>query len=155
MSRQIPLDQPLTDEDRRYLQDRGRTDLINFLDNEFPTEPTSDSFLGTQHPEALSVHLEGSGVTAAMPTLTPQTGMSAPSPEPVVVEPVAPSVAPAATDSSDEDEGDNYDDAEAWTYQELQEEVKIRKRNGAPNLPALNSSRDVLIAFLREDDKRG
>lgn len=40
MSRDIPQDQPLTDEDRQYLQDRGSwgTDLIRRIDENFPAE---------------------------------------------------------------------------------------------------------------------
>lgn len=139
MSRQIPMDQPLTAEDREYLETRGRDDLIAFIDQTF-SAPNDDN-LGTQSPAAVSATLGESQASGQVPTLTPQTGLSADSAE-------------GTGDGADGADRANYDDATAWSYDDLKAEVAERKEAGAEDAPALNASRETFVAWLFEDDAR-
>lgn len=143
MSRQIPLDRPLSDEDREYLVSRGRDDLIARLDQDFgdaEAPVVNDSNLGHQSPAAQSPALAENGEQPQVPTLTPQTGLSA----------------EQADGSGDQGNAEraNYDDPAAWSYDDLKAEVKERKDDGAEDAPALNSPREVLVAWLFEDDAK-
>lgn len=50
MSRDVPVDQPLSDEDREYLHTRGYHDMVDRIDRDFPgggtpSEVTNESFV--------------------------------------------------------------------------------------------------------------
>lgn len=51
--------------------------------------------------------------------------------------------------TGDDEDGDNYDDEDVWSYADLKEEVKGRESIDIP----LNSKREELIAALRADDE--
>lgn len=55
MSRKVPLDQPLSDEDRAYLQMRGDEGLITRLDQQFPPQ---DAEADEEEEEAEEADLE-------------------------------------------------------------------------------------------------
>lgn len=139
MSRQIDLSQPLSDEDRQYLLDRGRLRDIAIADGENPPVPlpadsVADAF--GQHPEATDA----------------TRGQNPEHPEGQQAQPNANLASPATEHQKAEgDEPDNYDDEEAWPYEDLKEEIKERD---ADDKPALNSKREDLISWLRMDDAR-
>jgi hypothetical protein len=53
-------------------------------------------------------------------------------------------------------DADDYDDEEAWSYEELKAEVKERRdaMGDESDAPALNSSRAELVSWLRMDNAR-
>lgn len=55
---------------------------------------------------------------------------------------------------SEDELEDNYDDESEWSYEDIKAEVKDRRDAGAEGAPALNSSRETLVEWLREDDAR-
>lgn len=141
MSRQIDLTKPLSDEDREYLLARNRKRDVALADaNAKGQEPPAESAIPDDS-------LEGS--TDRSPAAIPANaaaqnalGVQAPGSQ---------SLASPATahQVGDEEHEDNYDDTEAWSYEEIKDEVKSRNSDSAP---ALNSSREDLVAWLRKDD---
>lgn len=138
MSRNIDLTKPLSDEDRAYLEARGRHRDIALADGEDHSNTPDDSI---------------TGATDQPPTPTPAATASQNADD-------GSSTAPdGSADSGDgsvatepEAEEDNYDDESAWSYEDLKDEVRARKEAGVEGTPALNSSRDDIIEWLREDD---
>ena len=148
MSRQIDLTQPLSDEDRQYLQDRGRLRDIQTADaNANGTEPPSslpDDSLAASTERSPSAQPASVGAQTAGPAATADTNQSAD-----LASPATDHTADTAEGGEPESE-DNYDDESAWSYKDLQGEVSERE---AEDKPALNSSRVDLIAWLRQDDE--
>jgi hypothetical protein len=140
MSRNIDLTKPLSDEDRDYLLARARHREIALADaNAAGTTPEpslpDDSLTGSTprspdaQPASVGAQNAASGGTADNPLASPATDHTA--------------------DGSDEPQ-DNYDDTEAWSYEDIKSEVSDRESDDSP---ALNSSRADLIAWLRKDDQ--
>lgn len=166
MSRSIDLSKKLSAEDREYLLTRGRNDLINANDEQFgssSSEPTpiddgntgdvdpfkaddgSDALTGASPDETLPTQIariEAQGVS--------DLGDENKDPDNAVTTTHEPSQqeGDGLKASGDDEDGDNYDDAEVWSYDDLKEEVKGRESIDIP----LNSKRDELVAALRKDD---
>lgn len=56
MTRQVPRDRPLSDEDREYLHSRGYHDQVDAIDQDFPggdtpSEVTDQSFVDDDEPD--------------------------------------------------------------------------------------------------------
>ena len=130
MSRKVDLSKPLSDDDRQYLSDRCRWDDLREADANHPVPVERD------------------------PNTTPSSQDTSPAPQPadkgtqtaeLPTKPLTTDSVPAQADPGDEDV-DNYDDAEVWSYHDLQEEAKERKDVSAAG------SREDIVARLREDD---
>jgi hypothetical protein len=134
MSREIDLSKPLSDEDRQYLLDRNRLADIRRADGEDvpPGELPDDSIqsMWPNDPRA----------TGAVPVTDLP---AAPLPGQVLSGVTGQPVAPVGSEATEPE--DNYDDDDAWSYRDLQEEAKGR------NLTA-SGSREELVQRLREDD---
>lgn len=139
MSRNIDLTQPLSDEDRQYLMDRSRLRDIALADGlnppvPLPADSIADAF--GQHPDATDA----------------SAGQNAQQAEGQQAQGSQDLASPATEHQQDQEpDGDNYDDEEAWPYDDLKEEIKERD---ASDKPALNSKREDLISWLRMDDAR-
>lgn len=134
MSRQIDLTKPLSDEDRQYLTDRDRWRDIATADGaEAASVLPDDSIAGAfgQHPDAVPANAGAAPTDDAGNPLPPE----------------------GSADASADQDADNYDDDSAWSYEDLKDEVRERKEAGADDAPALNSSREDLIAWLRSNDE--
>lgn len=144
MSKQIDLSKPLSDFDRQYLVDRGRYDLIAIADDterdavaekladEAPDAPSTDSARAQQQRE-------------------PQTAPGGDNPRPLS----AGGQEQHDAGSGEEEEGDNYDDKDVWSYAELQSEIKDRNEESdraEEDKMSAAGSREELIERLRADD---
>lgn len=159
MSREIDLTKPLSDEDRKYLEDRCRWRDIAIADEGSDPGPSlpDDSIVGSQEnsPNAEPAH---AGAQNPEPVLAPEAALLVGSGTEPPTPPADgadggdatgnPDADGADTEPDDEDEGDNYDDEEAWTFQDLRTEA-----TGRPGVSAGGSRADI-IARLREDDAR-
>lgn len=162
MSRQIDLEKPLSDDDRAYLEARNDFRSIAIADanaeKRDPDPAETDPGLlravrAIPHPQDQSPETTGAAVVQR------QRGGDVP---PVV----PPAQSPLATladenaqvagtgevpeeDASDPEQAlaDNYDNEDAWSYRDLQDEAKGRSL-------AATGSREDLIARLREDDSK-
>lgn len=141
MSRKINFDAALSEEDKDFLRLNGRTMEIEVNEARFhPTDPD---------PSAGSVPTGNPGsVPGAQPA---RTGVQTAQRASAAAQPVT----DGSEASEGEDEGDNYDDETAWPYKDLQADVAERREEQGEDYsgPALNSSREDLIAWLREDDQ--
>lgn len=165
MSRQIDLSKPLSDEDRYYLETRGRNDLIEANDRNFQDDQYSavddgntgdiDRFTNDNGTDVVTQMAPGEVATTPIQALAAGQAVDTPR-EPVhqageaFGEDGDPGLSASAGSPgpANEDEGvDNYDDESVWSYKDLQEEAKSRE----PAIAA-NQSRDDLIKALREDD---
>ena len=128
MSRQIDLTQSLTDEDRQYLVDRCRWEDLRLADEEHPVPED-------RHPNTTPTAVDTP--TALNPADVGTQNAELPA-------------KPLPDDSVDAvaEWDDNYDDAGAWSYSDLQGEAKSR------NVSAAGPREDV-VARLREDDESG
>jgi hypothetical protein len=142
MSRNIDLSKPLSKSDRQWLETNGdqrRLDenayLLGKLDITEASTPDNDP---------------GSSPEAVNPSVVAQTQDQAPSADQAAL---ADLTAEQQTPEANAAEpGDNYDDEEAWSYQELVEEYKDRIEGGTEKTVALNASRADIIEALRADD---
>jgi hypothetical protein len=125
MSRQIPRDQALSDEDREYLVARGDTNMINRLDLEFGV---TDSY---QDPAAPLRGSEPSLAAASEPAGLGQSQVG------LRTDHTGAPLTPGATAAADE-----YD---ALTNEELRDELEERELSKSGN-------KQELITRLREDD---
>lgn len=137
MSREVDLTKPLSDEDREYLQNNNRlTDIAR-----------ADGKIGEDGFPLPDDSVEGSHVQSPQQT-DPSLGAVTTVPE-QPLEPGQIGVQPQSADAGDaEAPSDNYDDEDAWSYRELQEEAGKRE-----DVPA-TGSREALIEALRKDDAK-
>lgn len=166
MSRQIDLSKPLNDDDRYYLETRGRDDLIAANDRNFAeVAKVDDGNTGD-----IDQHNADNGLDVVSNfhpgevTTTPVQAVAVGQAHEVPRVPVHqandardgedPGI--SADADADEDPSDNYDDKEAWSYDDLKVEVGERKEalEDTYDGPALNASREDLISWLRKDDER-
>ena len=122
MTRQVPTDQPLSDEDRQYLKDRGQYATIEAIDREqgLEAEPSGNLGLLGSEPSLQADRQEGAGVGEAQALLYTD---------------------PTAEPNSGDDDKD-YDN---WSKAELQDELEER------GLPKSGNVAD-LVQRLRDDD---
>lgn len=166
MSRKIDLSKPLSDEDREYLLTRGRNDLIAQNDLDYKggndPKPIDDGNTGdinpfqADTPNAVSAgmtpeEMHGTPIAAVEGQNISDLGDNDKDPNKVATPPTPAPIADS------EDDGDNYDDKDVWSYEDIKEEVKGRKEALEADSkeytgPALNASREDLITWLREDD---
>lgn len=153
MSRNIDLTQPLSDEDRQYLVDRARHDDIRFADEVAEGKRDADEGISPALPAAATGTAQSASTTSpdAVPAADgAQTAAQAPTGD----QPVNPAQGAQSGDQT----GDPapWDDEEAWSYSDIQEEVRNRREEDGDDYdgPALNSSREDLVAWLDADDAK-
>lgn len=166
MSRQIDLSKPLSEEDREYLDSRGRNDLIERNDRQYGNaealyEVQNDGHTGDVDPftndEAGRI-AEGTQpmAQAANPLLTLEaqniSDLEDEDKDPNGIVSTVPEPTQQAGDAVNEggedgDYDDNYDDETVWSYADLQEEAKSREGVKA------TGKRAEIIAALRADDQ--
>ena len=147
MSRKIDLTKPLSDEDRQYLEERDMQREIAEADgtaeeiSSIPNDALGNAF--GQHPDAQPAQ-RGAAVIGDDGTPVNPDGSAA-------------SLLGFGATEDDEtsDDGDEYDDEDKYSYDDLKAEVKDRKKDLGDDYdgPALNASRDDLVAWLRSDDE--
>ena len=126
MSRQIDLTQPLTDADRQYLVDRCRWEDLRLADADHPV------------PEGRHPNTTPSAVDT--PTALSPADVGTQNAE-LPAKPL-----PESSTEAEADTEDNYDDAEVWSYSDLQAEAKSRSVSAA-------GPREDVVARLRENDE--
>lgn len=142
MSRQIDLTKKLSKDDRRWLKTNGRT--ADLALNKAYLEDNPEHITETSTPD-----LSPGAVPDAAPLPTVgQTEQPVPTPDQADLIAQTATEQPTSGDG-DQPEADNYDDEAAWSYKDLQDEVRDRNVDGSP---ALNSGRASLIEWLRADD---
>jgi hypothetical protein len=178
VSRQIDLSKKLSAEDREYLESRarhadieqnerqfGKADVPEQVNDghtgdvdPFKADDGTDLLAGT-HPGEQPVNpiqrIEAQGISDLDDEDKDPDGLVPPNSEPTrqegdgddEPEPEKSDALGARTTGNDED-GDNYDDEEVWSYRDLQEEAKGRTDVSAAG------SREEIIARLREDDQK-
>lgn len=132
MSMEVDLSTPLTDEERKYLMERGKYADVERVDN----------LHGGETPDEL---LAGDG-TGAQPVSVLTSDQMATRKERLLAELRAIEEAEQASDDSVGDDGD-VPPYESWKAAELKKELKAR------NL-SQSGSQDELVARLYEDDQR-
>lgn len=151
MSREIDLEEPLSDEDRQYLLDRGRDDLVRQNDLEFGDEESEARPL-SPFGEPMARSMTGDvgfdeENTSTRPTLVDRTVQQ-------TVKGQGTSGAGNAlvgdADTDEDDEEDSEDDVppySEWSNEELREQLKGRGLSaGGPKAE--------LVARLEEDDAK-
>lgn len=168
MSRQIDLTKPLSDEDRQYLVDRARHhDLaLNeeyLAEQEAAKEPIDDGNTGDINPYdkddgtdlLAGTHPGETAVTEAQrqQVLAQQ---SEEDPNKVVEGDGSPLQPTQQAGDGESEHDDNYDDAEAWSYRDLQKEIGDRNEGrDEDSRMSASGSREDLVERLRADDAEG
>ncbi len=159
MSREIDLDQPLSDEDKAYLESRARHDLIADNETRFSgqpvVEPVNDGHtgdidrFGVDDARDLRVG-ENPGETALTVVQAVEVGQ----PPEVHYEPAAQAgdaaifvIGEGLMAEESVDAADNYDDSRAWSKRDLQGEAEGRGLE-------TSGTRSEIVARLREDDAK-
>lgn len=168
MSRQIDLTKPLSDEDRQYLVDWSRTDdlrknaeylaeqdaaALEPIDdgntgdvNPFEKDDGSDLMAGTHPGERAVTESQRQAVK----------DLQSEDPNKVTKDGDSPLRPTQQAGDAESEHDDNYDDADAWSYRDLQKEIGERNedRDEDSKIPA-SGSREDLVARLRADDAEG
>lgn len=129
MSRKIDLGKPLTDEEHQYLVDRCRWDDLAEAGRATGPVPRDPNSTPSAVDAPLLSHPADVGTQNAELPTTPLPTDSVP------------------VEADPDDEGDNYDDTEVWSYSDLQHEAKGRDADIKTTGP-----REELVARLRKDD---
>jgi hypothetical protein len=135
MSREIDTSQPLSDEDRQYLLDRGKNQLVDQIDAE-----QGDSNAARRAAYIPGMSIDRAAGVPDTPSALPNTvmgGGDTDAEEDEGVEEDADLTAEAV------ESADNYD---TWMVEDLQEELRNR------DLPVSGKKKE-LVARLREDDE--
>jgi len=135
MSRQIPQDRTLSDEDRTYLVSRGHVSQVAYLDQEFPPDPDALA--------AYEARMRGeqpaTGDLAVVTNLQARVAQL----EAYIVEDLGASLPLAPGEETDEDDDRPY---EEWTLSELQAEA------GSRQLSKSGTKADLAARLQEHDD---